>query len=102
MLHKCANKDCLNLFRSMSRGKLFQVEQPARARLTTMRKHSSLPRLEYFWLCDDCSLFFTLTFVEGQALVAVPLRKKMAGQISGKESSVQKPSGAGGSACSAS
>jgi hypothetical protein len=102
MLHKCANKDCLSLFRSMSRGKLFHVEQPARARLTTMRKHRSLPRPEYFWLCDDCSLFFTLTFVEGQGLVAVPLRKKMAGQISGKEPSAQKGSAAGGSACSAS
>lgn len=81
MLHKCANIACLNLFRSISRGKLFHVEQPTRRRLTTTRKHKTLPRLEYFWLCDECSPFFTLMFSENQGLIACPLIPQVSQRI---------------------
>ena len=62
MLHKCANKDCLNLFRSMSRGKLFHVEQPARTRPTTMRKTQRFAAPGIFLALRRLLVFLHLNF----------------------------------------
>jgi hypothetical protein len=77
VLHKCANPTCSNLFRRLSQGKLFQVEaeylpgssQPAQF----ARKSRPLRKVEYYWLCDQCSSFLTLTFEKGRGMITVPL-----------------------------
>ncbi|MGH9528702.1 MAG: hypothetical protein ACRD2S_02155, partial [Terriglobales bacterium] len=56
-------------------------EQSPRTRKTTARKYQAVPRLEYFWLCDECSPFFTLTFASEQGLIACPLPPKPATRI---------------------
>lgn len=71
VLHKCANSACSNLFRRLSQGKLFQVEaeySPALARNGRMQR-----RVEYYWLCDECSCFLTLTFERGRGMTTIPL-----------------------------
>ena len=77
MLHKCVNPECSQLFRSMSAGKLFQVEtEQCDARLLPARqaRGSRLrPRVEYYWMCDECSRQSTLTFVKGLGIRATPL-----------------------------
>jgi hypothetical protein len=78
MLNKCANPTCANRFRSLRSGRLFQVESP------THRHHHALPedspdyapsptrRLEYFWLCQDCSTALTLIYDPGSGITVVP------------------------------
>ena len=55
MLTKCANPTCREEFRSLRWGRLF-VTDPATARtsgdVAAPRKGG---RLEYFWLCDNCT-----------------------------------------------
>lgn len=56
MLHKCANPSCSRLFRKMSEGRLFHFrQQSARGRQARTEFR------EYFWLCDECTLSFTLS-----------------------------------------
>jgi hypothetical protein len=78
MLHKCANPACPNLFRSLSRGKLFLLHidgSVAGASRLTFANRAARPvsRMERFWLCDGCSPQLTLTFERGRGMVAVPL-----------------------------
>jgi len=77
MLYKCANTACLNLFRSMSQGKLFQIQivsQPElRTRTIKTRKHRASSTFEHYWLCDYCSSILTLTFGGERGVTTVPL-----------------------------
>jgi hypothetical protein len=77
MLYKCANAACVNLFRSMNQGKLFQIQvaiEPApQPCAMTMRRRRVSPRLEHYWLCDRCCRLFTLTFARKLGLITVPL-----------------------------
>jgi len=81
MLSKCANPACSASFRYLHNGKLFRVERPAertaRSNLDfddqrTVRKPAS--RIEFFWLCDECSAVMTLAFDDG-AVKTVPRAK---------------------------
>jgi hypothetical protein len=74
MLHKCANSDCSIVFRSLSCGKLFQIESqpappPGRPALRRFRPR----RIERYWLCDRCSAMLTLAPDVGGGIVTVPL-----------------------------
>src|SRR5579864_9792773 len=82
MLHKCANSACPNLFRSLSRGKLFLLHMdggaagPSRvasANPSPHRRERPAGQMERFWLCDGCSSLLTLTFERGRGMVTVPL-----------------------------
>ncbi len=78
MLHKCANPVCLNRFRRLNQGKLFQVENeyfaaPSSLPATPTRKVRSCRRVEYYWLCDQCCSLLTLTFEKGRGMITVPL-----------------------------
>src|ERR1700674_2353921 len=77
MLYKCANTACVNLFRSMSEGKLFQIQMAAqpvfRTRTMKTRRHRASPSFEHYWLCDNCSSVLTLTFASKSGLTTVPL-----------------------------
>jgi hypothetical protein len=82
MLHKCANPACPNLFRSLSRGKLFLLHMDggvagasrvASANPSANRRERPAGQMERFWLCDGCSPLLTLTFERGRGMVTVPL-----------------------------
>lgn len=72
MLHKCANPPCPNLFRKMHQGRLFQL--PASSLWRGIRSRRSGLRVEYFWLCDQCSTNLTLTYDPAAGIIAVPAR----------------------------
>jgi hypothetical protein len=67
MLHKCANPPCSRLFRKMSEGKLFQLSRHS------AHSQRGATGWEYFWLCDQCALLFTLTVSAESAVNIVPL-----------------------------
>jgi hypothetical protein len=53
MLAKCCNPSCPHLFRYLTDGKLFRLENHPALR-------QSSPTKEYFWLCPRCSATMTL------------------------------------------
>jgi hypothetical protein len=79
VLHKCANPDCLILFRSLSDGKFFLLDNQVAGPVAVSRAHSAIRRgqsvrqRERFWLCDGCSSLLTLAFEPGRGMVTVPL-----------------------------
>lgn len=79
MLKKCANPICPNPFRRLNQGKLFRVEREPSAAvmprpLAAPVRRTRLPRrVEYYWLCDQCSPILTLIFEKGQGMLTVPL-----------------------------
>jgi hypothetical protein len=88
MLHKCANSSCSNQFRRVSEGKLFQVETDYFE--SGLCPESDVPvskarrRVEYFWLCGQCSSFLSLSFDKTHGVMTVPatgniLRKTVTG-----------------------
>ncbi|HZQ25995.1 MAG TPA: hypothetical protein VFA89_24595 [Terriglobales bacterium] len=78
MLHKCANPACNNQFRRLREGKLFQVETeyfPNLSPRSTGELHHThgLRRVEYYWLCDQCAPYITLSFDQDRGVATVPL-----------------------------
>ena len=76
MLSKCANPECTAPFHYLRDGKLFQIDtsalsQSAGPQLVNEAKPAH--RIEYFWLCTQCSSSMTLTFQRGKGVVTVPL-----------------------------
>jgi hypothetical protein len=89
MLSKCTNPDCFKPFLYLRQGKLYQVEletpdglsstsgseskkkeNPESLEFARERKPSR--RLEFFWLCSECSSSMTLAFQKGRGVIAVP------------------------------
>jgi len=76
MLHKCANPNCAHPFRHLAEGKLFLAEivgwhgpeSPAGE-----WSDRTPPRVEHFWLCEQCACVLTLSFEKGKGMVTVPL-----------------------------
>jgi hypothetical protein len=64
MLGKCANPVCLASFRKLGSGKLFAFEVAMNARSAEFTSATSITRTArgpvLFWLCETCSLIFTL------------------------------------------
>jgi hypothetical protein len=64
MLGKCANPVCLASFRKLGSGKLFAFELVMNARYDNVPSGASLAKTArgpvFFWLCETCSLSFTL------------------------------------------
>jgi len=64
MVSKCANPVCLGSFRKLGTGKLFAFESVTSPRsadimaVTNRIKTGGTPA--FFWLCETCSLLFTL------------------------------------------
>jgi len=78
MLSKCANPDCSASFHYLRDGKLFQIDMHdggdatyAGPQLVSDKKPQH--RIEYFWLCAQCSTTMTLALQPGKGVVAVPL-----------------------------
>jgi hypothetical protein len=73
VLHKCANPECEHPFRRLTEGKLFLVDRrPANAEDAEGRWQGQ-SRVEYYWLCDQCTPYFTLTDEPGRGILAVPV-----------------------------
>ena len=50
MLAKCANPTCTARFRYLHEGKIFNIDMAAPS--GNQQRH--IPRIEYFWLCEEC------------------------------------------------
>jgi len=81
MISKCANPACSARFIYLHEGKLYRFEREAREDTEpllgfdpTVHKHSR--GVEFFWLCDKCSVTMTLTYRKG-AGVAPKLVKEL-------------------------
>lgn len=73
MVSKCANPECTASFRYFHHGKLFRLESSAASSAdgeNGMNPHA--PRLEFFWLCDQCAAILTLTFEKGAGISVRP------------------------------
>jgi hypothetical protein len=78
MISKCANPACTAHFLYLNQGKLFRVlrgsdEAPAPQMGVdpSVRKH--VQRVEFFWLCSDCSVRLTVKYEKGFGVVVRPL-----------------------------
>jgi hypothetical protein len=70
MISKCANPSCSAAFLYLHEGKLFRFEreatddtEPLLGFDRTVRKHSR--GVEFFWLCEKCSMTMTLAYRKG-------------------------------------
>jgi len=68
MLAKCSNPSCVARFLHLDDGKLFRLIRV-----------SDPNRLEYFWVCNSCSLTMTLRLAEDGSVIALPLPKPLQG-----------------------
>ena len=77
MLSKCANPECTAPFHYLREGKLFQIDTAAAASQGAgpqlVDRNKPPHRIEYFWLCGQCSSVMTLAFQRGK-VVTVPLQ----------------------------
>jgi hypothetical protein len=64
MLGKCANPACLASFRKLGSGKLFAFESVTTPKSAEIRPNARVSQTGqspvFFWLCEICSLTFTL------------------------------------------
>ena len=77
MLSKCANPTCTTPFHYLRDGKLFQIDtsfgDPQMAGTLLVAEPKRPHRIEFFWLCAECSSTMTLAFQRGKGVVMVPL-----------------------------
>lgn len=74
MVSKCANPKCGQAFRYLAEGRLFHIDvrrYPELARKRPDPKRSE--DIEHFWLCTECARQYTVTYIDGQGITAVPL-----------------------------
>jgi len=66
MLSKCANPECSAVFLYLNQGKLFRLETGLMASMEKasrdFNENNSERKLEYFWLCEECSQSMTLAY----------------------------------------
>ena len=76
MVSKCANPDCSAPFRYFHTGKLFRADTAfgfdRRAMDQDAEQRKSPRRLEFFWLCEDCSGKMTLSFDRDSGVTVRP------------------------------
>ena len=81
MLSQCANSLCSKPFLRLREGKLFLVETERPEKLGSwkgdgvFRPRELQPRVERFWLCDECATRWTLIYDREQGILLTPLRK---------------------------
>lgn len=82
MLSKCANPECTAAFHYLHDGRLFQIDTsiayPLEARPELVAEAKPPHRVEYFWLCGQCSSTMTLGFQRGRGVVMVPRHRDIA------------------------
>jgi hypothetical protein len=76
MLSKCANPDCSNRFLYFHQGKLFRWDGREITQHHFRADQSKLIRkVEFFWLCEDCSRWMTLVFRQNKGVTIRPLNR---------------------------
>lgn len=85
MLSRCANSQCGKPFLKLREGKLFIVETED----TMMAAESSAPlssrprpaqrRVDHYWLCEDCTLVWTLIYTRESGVALAPLQRPAVG-----------------------
>ena len=77
MLSKCANPACTMPFHYLRDGKLLQIDTSLGGPHMVGQMLAAEPRqphrIEFFWLCAECSSTMTLAFQRGKGVVMVPL-----------------------------
>lgn len=74
MLSKCANPACSTPFRYLREGKLFEFDSH---REPGPGKTSKKPRrVEFFWLCGECSTQLTVIQDGQKGVVTVPIARE--------------------------
>jgi len=79
MLSKCANSRCAKPFLRLREGKLFLVEtehvtKPGESVPPPfVRARQPQRRVEHYWLCDECAVFWTLIYDRDNGVALIPL-----------------------------
>ena len=75
MLSKCANPACSRSFRYLRDGKLFEIETGGESENSNdVRK--SARRVEFFWLCGECSAQLMVINDHEKGVITVPILKE--------------------------
>ncbi len=73
MLSKCANPACSTPFRYLRDGKLFEIESKVGAEPSAVGERKTVRRVEFFWLCGECSSEFTVINDKDKGVITVPI-----------------------------
>jgi hypothetical protein len=85
MLSRCANPQCSKPFLRLREGKLFLAETDRVAKHgkivapSFFRDRQPQPRVEHYWLCDDCASRWTLIYDGERGVTLAPLRREVLG-----------------------
>lgn len=84
MLSRCANSQCGKPFLRLREGKLFLVETGDATKASGSPAPASLrPRqarqVEHYWLCEDCTLIWTLIYTLENGVALAPLHRPAVG-----------------------
>jgi len=72
MLSKCANPACSTPFRYLRDGKIFEIDSKREA-APESKDHKATRRVEFFWLCGECSPQLTVINDHEKGVITVPL-----------------------------
>jgi hypothetical protein len=73
MLSKCANPACSQPFRYLRDGKLFEIDSRDDFERPAAGERKAVRRVEFFWLCGDCSAEFTIINDKDRGVITVPI-----------------------------
>ena len=90
MLSHCANPQCSKPFLRLREGKLFLVEagstrlNEGESQTLVHGRQRGGPRLERYWLCDECAAVWTLVCDRRQGILLMQLARPVSG-VPGRE-----------------
>lgn len=73
MLSKCANPACSTPFRYLRDGKLFEIASNGSSGPTIVGERKAVRKVEFFWLCGQCSTELMVVYDQEKGIVTVPL-----------------------------
>jgi len=74
MLSKCANPACSTPFRYLRDGKLFEIDSTRQTEAKVEDK-KTMRKVEFFWLCGDCSTELTVIDDHQKGVIIVPIQQ---------------------------
>ncbi len=74
MLSKCANPACSQSFRYLREGKLFEIDTKVASEATVADGKRSR-RVEFFWLCGQCSTGLTVINDKDRGIITIPINR---------------------------
>ncbi len=72
MLSKCANPACSTPFRYLRDGKVFEIDSTKEYQLGASGA-KPVRRVEFFWLCGQCSAELTIIHDHEKGVMTVPI-----------------------------